>query len=212
MRHQQPVMRRAHRREVRDLVGAVPTPRHQMMDLETATSRHSPAPDTARHAASTARRSFGDRRRRRPPIADHVAVVVDEHRCDRRVRPQLLQQRIGDRDPGDLRRPLQRHRDLDAGQRRQVTAPPLVDRRVRVTQREQRVSGPLLERSPRLTLDLHLLGQMRDRLLELCAHRVGQLAPQRQHRLVAVPPHPQLTAPRGAPANPPPTACSTFRA
>ena len=158
----------------------------------TSKPRRRPHPVT-RHLASrnrTARRTFHESARRALPDREDGTVVVDEHRCDRRVRAQLLHHGVGDRHPADLGRTVQRHRDLDARQRRQRRGI-LVVSRAGLTQREQRIRGALFEPHPWLTLRRgHLLGQMGDRLLELGAHLVGQLAPQVHEPLP--PPHPQL--------------------
>ena len=169
--------------------------RQQVMRLRVRVVGRSRGSDSARRAAAprgaawvtstgvrtSDRRPPCRRRRRRPASIDTFARICSSNG-------------VGDRDPGDLGRAVQRHRDLQDRLAAPTTARarrrPPADRTTASSASAARCSNGA-HASPFAGFICSV--ELRDGRFELGAHHVGQLArAQRKHGLSRVPPHPQL--------------------
>jgi hypothetical protein len=141
------------------------------------------------------------------PPRDRQAVVVDQHRLDLRVGPQLLDQRIRQWDPRDLGRPRLRDRDDEHRLRRQRRRLELLGHVDCVAHPDQRVDVAMLPTLPPLTRrGFHGLGQPVDGRLDPGAQHIRQLPVDLQHGRAPVSTTSATTARRTVAASPPPSA------
>ena len=188
--------------EARSARSSVPpqTAGPEVVDLEPRLGSHRSRSGTPRRVTAPPARSSVTRREALPD-RHRDPVVVDQHRFDAGVGPQLLEERVGDGDPGDLRRAAQGQVHLHPRPGRQRRRLGL--RVGLLTQLHQRVGGPVLEAVPRLTLRrLRLLGQPLDRRFERARPSHPATARADAACLCPVSTTSATTAPHSGPANP----------